>query len=413
MAEPKVRFKRDDGHSYPRIEPRLLSEFLTVNPDRNKDRTYGKTDVLSVSGDTGVVNQIEFQGRSFAGADVKDYHILYHGDVVYTKSPLKENPFGIVKYNDGPTGIVSTLYAVYHCNDNVYGRIIEYYFDLKSRLNNYLKPLVNIGAKHDMKISAEKAISDYVMLPCLEEQQKIIDFLSSVDDVITASEEEAAHLETLKKAVMKKIFSQEVRFKKPDGSDFSKWEDVKVLDMLVQPITDGPHETPELVEDGVPFVSVEAIENGRVNLNKRRGNITKEYDELCAKKYKPQLYDVYMVKSGATTGKMGIVTIEDDFNIWSPLAAMRTASKTEAFFLFFMLQSDLLQKQVWTKLSLGNQPNLGMRALEEFNAVRPCLEEQRLIVDFLSDFDEAIAAAKKELELWKKLKKGLLQQMFV
>lgn len=413
MAEPKVRFKRDDGHSYPRIEPRLLSEFLTVNPDRNKDRTYGKTDVLSVSGDSGVVNQIEFQGRSFAGADVKDYHILYHGDVVYTKSPLKENPFGIVKYNDGPTGIVSTLYAVYHCNDNVYGRIIEYYFDLKSRLNNYLKPLVNIGAKHDMKISAEKAISDYVMLPCLEEQQKIIDFLSSVDDVITASEEEVANLETQKKAVMKKIFSQEVRFKKPDGSDFSEWEDVKVLDMLVQPITDGPHETPELVEDGVPFVSVEAIENGRVNLDKRRGNITKEYDELCAKKYKPQLYDVYMVKSGATTGKMGIVTIEDDFNIWSPLAAMRTASKTEAFFLFFMLQSDLLQKQVWTKLSLGNQPNLGMRALEEFNAVRPCLEEQRLIVDFLSDFDEAITAAKKELDLWKELKKGLLQQMFV
>lgn len=105
--------------------------------------------------------------------------------------------------------------------------------------------------------------------------------------------------------------------------------------------------------------------------------------------------------------------IEDDFNIWSPLAAMRTASKTEAFFLFFMLQSDLLQRQVWTKLSLGNQPNLGMRALEEFNAVRPCLEEQRLIAAFLFDFDEAIAAAKKELELWKELKKGLLQQMFV
>ena len=204
-----------------------------------------------------------------------------------------------------------------------------------------------------------------------------------------------------------------MRFKREDGTDFPEWEDVTVLDMLIQPITDGPHETPKFVENGIPFVSVESIENGRINFDKKRGNITREYDELCAKKYKPQLYDVYMVKSGATTGKLAIVTIEADFNIWSPLAAMRTASRAEAFFLFYMLQSDLLQKQVWTKLSLGNQPNLGMRALEEFDAVRPCLEEQKLIADFLSNFDEAISAAKKELVLWKKLKKGLLQQMFV
>ena len=58
-------------------------------------------------------------------------------------------------------------------------------------------------------------------------------------------------------------------------------------------------------------------------------------------------------------------------------------------------------------------PKINRDELGYFKFRVPCLEEQRLIANFLSNFDEAIAAAKKELELWKELKKGLLQQMFV
>ena len=186
-----------------------------------------------------------------------------------------------------------------------------------------------------------------------------------------------------------------------------------VLDLLAQPITDGPHETPELVESGVPFASVEAVVNGRIDLSRKRGNITKEYDELCAKKYKPQKYDVYMVKSGATTGKVAIVTIDDDFNIWSPLAAMRTSSKIEAYYLFYFLQSPYLQDQVTKKMSLGNQPNLGMRALEQFSAFQPSLPEEQRIADFFTALDAQIENERALLEDWRQLKKGLLQQMFV
>ena len=71
---------------------------------------FGKEDVLSVSGDYGIVNQIEFQGRSFAGVSVAPYGVVGTGDVVYTKSPLKSNPYGIIKTNKGKPGIVSTLY---------------------------------------------------------------------------------------------------------------------------------------------------------------------------------------------------------------------------------------------------------------------------------------------------------------
>ena len=75
----------------------LLNYYLETSQEKNFDGLYQREDVLSVSGDYGIVNQIEFQGRSFAGASVLNYGVVHTGDVVYTKSPLKENPYGIIK----------------------------------------------------------------------------------------------------------------------------------------------------------------------------------------------------------------------------------------------------------------------------------------------------------------------------
>lgn len=86
---PNIRFKgfTDDW------EQRKLNEYLQVSKVKNKDAAFSKEDVLSVSGDYGIVNQIEFQGRSFAGVSVAAYGVVETGDVVYTKSPLKSNPY--------------------------------------------------------------------------------------------------------------------------------------------------------------------------------------------------------------------------------------------------------------------------------------------------------------------------------
>ena len=110
MKKPRIRFK---GFTEA-WEQRELSDYLEVSNEKNTNDIYGKQDVLSVSGDYGIVNQIEFQGRSFAGASVSNYGVVYTNDIVYTKSPLNSNPYGIIKTNKGKTGIVSTLYAVYH-----------------------------------------------------------------------------------------------------------------------------------------------------------------------------------------------------------------------------------------------------------------------------------------------------------
>jgi len=69
-------------------EQRKLSEYLDVSNEKNTEEVFTKQDVLSVSGDFGIVNQIEFQGRSFAGASVSEYGVVYTGDIVYTNPSL-------------------------------------------------------------------------------------------------------------------------------------------------------------------------------------------------------------------------------------------------------------------------------------------------------------------------------------
>lgn len=198
-----------------------LSKFLEVNKEKNIQLKYDKSDVFSISGEYGIVNQIEFLGRSYAGASVEPYRIVYPENIVYTKSPLKVNPYGIIKSNQtSKTGIVSTLYAVYKCKENVISKYVEYYFGLDTTLNNYLLPLVNIGSKHDMKISDENVLKGYVCFPPLAEQQKIAEILSTQDKLIELHEKKVKKLKELKKAYLQKMFPQkgskypEIRFKR-------------------------------------------------------------------------------------------------------------------------------------------------------------------------------------------------------
>ena len=158
---PNIRFKGFDGE----WKESLLNEKLIPSREKNTQEVFSKDDVLSVSGDYGVVNQLKFKGRSFAGVSVAPYGVVHTNDVVYTKSPLKKQPYGIIKTNKGVDGIVSTLYAIYSCAKEVYPNFVEDYFNSDERLNSYLRPLVRKGAKNDMKISLEGALAGKVWFP--------------------------------------------------------------------------------------------------------------------------------------------------------------------------------------------------------------------------------------------------------
>lgn len=182
-----------------------LADLLTIREDTAGDN-YTKEDVLSVSGECGVVNQIEFQGRSFAGASISNYRVVNTGNVVYTKSPLKASPYGIIKTAKEQEGIVSPLYAVYNPNDNCDADFIQTYFENKGRLNDYLRPLVNKGAKNTLLISDDGALQGEVVVPSKDEQQAISNFFNELDKTIRLHEEELEKLKALKESCLQGMF---------------------------------------------------------------------------------------------------------------------------------------------------------------------------------------------------------------
>ena len=192
-----------------------MNEYLQVSKVKNKDAAFSKEDVLSVSGDYGIVNQIEFQGRSFAGVSVAAYGVVETGDVVYTKSPLKSNPYGIIKTNKGKTGIVSTLYAVYKPLNNVHSEFVQIYFEQDARMNNYMHSLVNKGAKNDMKVSDENALKGEVFFPSKDEQIKISKYFGKIDHLITLHQRKCDETKKLKKFMLQKMFPKKDA-KKPE-----------------------------------------------------------------------------------------------------------------------------------------------------------------------------------------------------
>ena len=200
---PEIRFKGFSGE----WEKAKLSTFLEVSEEKNSDNFYGIEDVLSVSGDYGVVNQIEFQGRSFAGASVAGYGVAETGDVIYTKSPLKSNPYGIIKTNKGKPGIVSVLYGVYHpIKGRTDSSFVQTYFETDARLNNYLRVLINKGSKNTLLISDEDALRGEVCFPSYEEQQRLSSFFTSLDNLINDEVNYIDQLTRVKSTLLQKMF---------------------------------------------------------------------------------------------------------------------------------------------------------------------------------------------------------------
>ena len=162
------------------------------------------------------------------------------------------------------------------------------------------------------------------------------------------------------------------------------WTNLRIKQIVSTKVTDGPHVTPVQVNEGVPFLSATAVENGRLNMNKMWGYISRKDHELYCRKCLPRLEDIFMVKSGATTGSIAFVDFEDEFSVWSPLALIRCdRNKMHPRFVFYSLQSDYLQKAISQTWSKGTQENIAMKAIEELPILKPPLSEQIEIANYI------------------------------
>lgn len=407
MAEkqntPEIRFK---GFTDP-WEQRKLNQFIYVTSEKNVDGAFVRGDVLSVSREEGVVNQIEFQGRSFAGADVSVYGILRHGDIVYTKSPLRANPYGIIKTNKGRSGIVSTLYATYRARPGVDSDFIQCYFDQDARLNNYLHPLVNKGAKNDMKVSAENAITGNVCFPGCEEQRLISSLFDRLDNLITLHQRKHDKLCTVKRSMLDKMFPKpgetepEIRFK----GFTDPWEQRKLGDVAA--VYDGVHQTPDYQDEGVMFLSVENIATLTSQKFISREAFAKDYPVY------PKHGDVLMTRIG-DIGTSNVVETDDKLAFYVSLALLKPFD-VDSYYLDKSLQSPSAKEELYRRtLHIAFPKKINKNQIAEVMLPIPrSRQEQEQIGALFRDLDSLITLHQRKLDLLKNTKKSLLDKMFV
>ena len=148
------------------------TELRKVLQERNEKNANGY-DVCSVSVTQGVVNQIEYLGRSFAAKDTQHYNVVKYGDIVYTKSPTGDFPYGIVKRSNIKSDVaVSPLYGVYKPVNDYIGIILHFYFLEPNNALNYLHPLIQKGAKNTINITNGRFLENSIPLPKKEDETK-------------------------------------------------------------------------------------------------------------------------------------------------------------------------------------------------------------------------------------------------
>lgn len=411
MAEPKVRFTRDDGSSYPAWKEYSISDLFAKIGNKNKDGQ--NTNVITNSAEFGLIPQRDYFDKDIAvEGNTGNYTIIQTGDFVY--NPRKSSyapmgPFNCYRLEDD--GIVSPLYSCLRPKGVLNPEYLLWFFQTDKWYGYVNDHGAQNGARHDRVGMTDKILMGIpVTAPCEEEQQKIADFLSSVDEVITASEEEVANLETQKKAVMKKIFSQEVRFKRADGSDFPEWEKSRFGDTVTIERGGSPRPIESYITEG------DGLNWVKIGDAPKYGNyITSTAQRIIPeglRKTRQVFVGDLILSNSMSFGKPYIMGIDGCIHDgW--LLIRNDQELYDLMYLCFLLGSDYMLKQYKSLAGGSAVNNLNKDLVAGTTVFIPCLEEQSLIAVFLSDFDEAIAAAKKELELWKELKKGLLQQMFV
>ncbi len=289
---------------------------------------------------------------------------------------------GVCAINTQPL-ITNQTFIGLVCSNQVNNRYLYYYMLTRK------KELFSLSTTGTIPyVSRDKFEKMIIPIPSISEQERIVSIL----DTFTSS------IDNLKQQIAQR--RKQYEYYRDQLLDLEGKEGVEMkylLDVLAQPVTDGPHETPSFYEDGIPFISADAIVDNKINFSRKRGYISEEYDLLCQKKYKPQLNDIYLVKSGSTTGKVAIVKTDERFNIWSPLAAIRVNQRNHPYFVYYMLQTKKVQDQVKLKSSQGSQPNLSMRVLEKFIIPVPPLSEQQRIVSILDTFEASIQNLEAQL----------------
>jgi type I restriction enzyme S subunit len=262
-----------------------------------------------------------------------------------------------------------------------------------------------------LSISTTRLSEIKVYIPSIEEQTKIANFLSEVDEKLNLLNEKKTLLEDYKKGIMQKIFNQEIRFKDDNGNDFEDWEIQKLKDITTL-ITKGT--TPKkFVEKGINYIKIECLDGNNLNLEKCLF-INEDIHNKELKRSVLEENDILFAIAGSIGKSLIIKKNHLPANTNQALSIIRLKENQVLNFIFQVLNSENIKKYIQENISVGAQPNLNLEQVGSYTFYCPKSKiEQTKIANFLSAIDEKIALVSNQIQDTQEYKKGLLQQMFV
>lgn len=403
MAVPELRFKADDGSDYPELTVAKLDDLC----EKIGDGLHG-TPIYSRTGNYYFINGNNLEnGKIIVSSDTPKVN-----DSVFEKNNKELNDSTILMSINGTIGKVA-----YYNNEKVmlgksvayfkvnYKCIKEYCYQLIQTANVQCQFQKGLTGSTIKNLGLNTIKNTNVKVPCLPEQQKIAEFLSTVDTVIEKQNETVSAWEERKKGVMQKLFSQEVRFKADDGSDFPEWEKKKINDVAYLNPKTGT------IPNEFYYMDLGGVDRGSWRDKKV---VLKEEAPSRAQRI-AMLGDCFF--QSVRPLNMGHYLLKNKLD--KPVVAstgfiqMRMKKDICPDFIFQLLFDENFNKEVELRCTGQTYPAINVDGFSDIAVRVPCFAEQQKIADCLSSFDEVIENQKATLAAWEELKKGLLQQMFM
>lgn len=411
MGEPKLRFKADDGADFSGWEEKTLGELcapLTYGMNAAATKFDGENRYIRITDIDDETHALLPNDIVSPSGELDDKYLVKKGDILLARTGASTGKSFLYHPKDG-----KLFYAGFLIKAHVLSSSDDYFIYSQTLTDRYWKWVKTASMRSGQPgINANEYASYSFAVPSLPEQRKIADFLSAVDAVIAAQQAEVDAWEQRKKGVMQKLFSQEVRFKADDGSEFPAWESATVGELFTF--------VTEKNKDGhINNVITNSAERGLVPQREYfdkdiavDGN-TKGYTVIRKGDF------VYNPRK-STSAPFGPFNIyeRNEVGIVSPLYTCLTPYDDEmAPYLAWYFKTNRWYPYIVTHgaQSGARHDRVGMTValMEGIPVLLPSLPEQRKIADCLASMDEVIQKSTDELAKWRELKKGLLQQMFV
>lgn len=379
---------------------------------RNTDSRV--TRVLTNSAEFGIVDQRDFFDKDIAiQGNLDGYYVVEKGDYVYNPRVSTFAPVGPISKNKIGTGVMSPLYTVFRF-ENSNNDFFEHYFKT-AHWHKYMRFVSNSGARHDrMAVTANEFMNMPLPVSSPEEQQKVADCLTSIDELISTQIHKLDVLKAHKKSLMQKLFPAEGetvperRFPEFSGDWVSK-----TGKEITSKITKGSSPNWQgfsYQSEGTLFITSENVRDGFLDVSSPKYLPNDFYDKQ--KNSQLRYGDILINIVGASIGRSCLYLLNHNAFTNQAVALFRVNNKNSFKFISYCHQHDRIQSEVSGRQSDSARPNLSLTDLGSMKFILPSLQEQQKIADCLISADELIASISQKIYALKIHKKGLTQKLF-